>query len=989
MDKHEITEIFSSYKTDNEIFHDLMPMRMREILLVATIYDAFTLEQDGLISEMIFTEFYQLNLFHAPRITNVSSEEEALEKLRNRHFDLVIIISRIQRTDSCELSREIKKISPNLPVILLLNDNAEIGQISQRMQLLKYFDNVFIWNGNSEIFLAIVKYIEDKLNVANDTSIGLVRVILLVEDSFRYYSRYMPLLYQEIMKQTQRLVSEEQTDAMTKVLRRRARPKVVLASTYEDAIQLAKAYKDYLLCVISDVRFPKDGKLYDYAGIELTKELKKENPDLPVLLQSSDSENAQSANDLKASFFNKNSESLARDLTHFFYNNLGFGDFIFRNEQGREIARAKTLEDLKLKLNQVPAESITYHASRNHFSAWLMARGEIQIAKVVFKTKVTDFKNAEDLRNFLIHVGDWIKTLKTKGKVIAFDETYLSLENQIFKLAEGSLGGKGRGLAFVNSLLSNFDLSKKVEEANIQIPRTAIIGIDEFSAFLERNNLSSLIRDGQDFDVIKRRFTMGNLSTELQERLQKFLIHFTAPLAVRSSGLLEDSLSHPLSGLYQTFFLPNNHTDPNVRLDQLMEAIKLVFASVYSKTARMYFDAIDYKIEEEKMAVVVQELVGRQFGEYFFPHVSGVAQSYNYYPFSYIQPQDGVGLTAIGLGKYVVEGEQSFRFCPAYPQLEIQTPDVLIKSSQQHFFALDLGKNTIDLFNGQDATLVSLPLSEAEKYPFFNQCASVWDYNDQCLRPGVSGKGPRVLNFPYLVKYDRFPLPRILQVVLETIKTAMETPVEIEFAVDLEPGKDDKPTFYMLQIKHLLRDTEDCSVNMEEISKNEIFLLTEKAMGNGTVRELSDIVWVDPEKFDKSRTLEMGQEIEKINESFRNAGKKYILLGPGRWGTRDRWLGIPLNWPQISHAKVIVEYGVEQFQIDASLGSHFFHNVTSMNIGYFSVPFQDRVSFIDWNWLRSLEVKNKTAFFVHSQVANPVKVVMDGRKGVSLIYKES
>ncbi len=989
MDKQEITEIFRRYKSDNEIFHDLMPIRMREILLVATIYDAFTLEQDGLISEMIFSEFYQLNLFHAPRITNVSTDEDALRKLGERHFDLVIIISRIQREDSCELSKEIRKIAPQIPILLLLNDNAEIGAITQKRGLLSHFDNVFVWNGNSEIFLAMVKYIEDKLNVLNDTRIGLVRVILLVEDSIRYFSRYLPLLYQEIMKQTRRLVSEEQSDAMTRVLRRRARPKVILASTFEEAVQMAEAFKDFLLCVISDVAYPKEGKIDEFAGIKLAKELKQLSPDLPILLQSSESENAHTANFLGAAFVNKESESLAADLARFFYDNLGFGDFIFRNDRGREIARAGTLEDLKARLNEVPAESIVYHASRNHFSAWLMARGEVQIAKVVFRTKVTDFSNAEGLRTFLINVGDWIKAVKTKGKVIPFDETYLAQENQIFSLAEGSIGGKGRGIAFVNSLLSNFDLSEKIPDVNIRIPRTAALGVDEFSSFISRNKLENIVRETNDFELLKRRFLMGTLSPQLQDRLERFLVHFTAPLAVRSSGLLEDSLSHPLSGLYQTFFLPNNHPDPSVRLNQLMEAIKLVFASVYSKSARMYFEAIDYKIEEEKMGVVIQEVVGRAFGDYFFPHVSGVAQSYNYYPFSYIQPQDGVALVAVGLGKYVVEGEQSFRFCPNYPALEIQTPDVLVRTSQKRFFALDLREGNVDLFTGQDATLASLDLSQVEKEQFFHACTSVWDGNDQILRPGLEGHGPRVLNFPHLVRFDRFPLPRVLQVILETIKTSMETPVEIEFAIDLEPGRNGKPTFYLLQIKHLLRDSEDCTVDRDNIDPKRLFLMTEQAMGNGTLEDITDIVWIDPDRFDKSRTGEMALEIEKLNDRLRSEGRRYLLLGPGRWGTRDPWLGVPISWPQISHAKVIVEYALEEFQIDASLGSHFFHNVTSMNIGYFTVPFGSHDSFIDWEWLRSRQVGGKTPHFTHSRLDTPVKVVMDGRKGISLIYKNT
>ena len=987
MEKNKIHEIFRKYKSENEIFHDLMPVRMREILLVATIYDAFTLEQDGLISEMIFTEFYQLNLFHAPRITSASSDEEAMDKLTTRHFDLVIIISRVHRSDSCELSARIKGRFPNMPVLLLLNDNAGIGALTRNNELRNHFDNVFVWNGNCEIFLAMVKYIEDKINVFNDTRIGHVRVILLVEDSLRYYSRYLPLLYTEIMKQTQRLVNEEQSDELKKVLRRRARPKVLLASTYEEALSIMENFRDYLLCVISDVAYPRGGKLEDTAGVELIRELKRTNQDLPVLLQSSDPKNEQVANELGVGFIHKDSERLARNLTNFFYHSLGFGDFVFRSEDGREIVRASTLEDLKGKLNQVPASTITYHASRNHFSAWLMARGEIQIARVVYKAKVADFNNPEELRSFLINVGEYIKTLKTRGKVIPFDETFIKGENQIFRLSEGSLGGKGRGIAFVNSLLTNSDLAEQIPEVSIKIPRTAVIGIDEFSSFLDRNNLLPLIQAKGDFETLKRRFLMGSFSAELTGKLRRFLDYFTAPLAIRSSGLLEDSLSHPLSGLYQTFFLPNNHPDGTVRLNQLLEAIKLVYASVYSKAARAYFEAIDYQIEEERMAVVIQEVVGRAYQDHFYPHFSGVAQSYNFYPFSYIKPEDGVAMVAVGLGKYVVEGEQSFRFCPTYPKLDILTPENLLKSSQKHFYALDLTKNTVDLFNGEYATLNRLDLEQAEKDGALAHSASVWDFRDLCFRPGVQAVGPRVVNFGNILKYDSFPLPRVLNLILEIINTSMETPAEIEFSVDLEPGSNGKPTFHLLQIKHLLRNDDECVVHLDHVEPDEVFLYTDRGMGNGTIKELTDIIWADPATFDKMRTQEMALEIERLNEMMRSKRRHYVLLGPGRWGTRDRWLGVPIDWPQISHARVIVEYGLEDFQVEASQGSHFFHNVTSMNIGYFTVPYQTHPNFINWEWLRAQEVVERTGFFRHSRVAEPLRIVMDGRKSVSVIYK--
>ena len=988
--KKEIIEYLRKYKSDNEVFHDLMPCRIREILLIASIYDAFTLEEDGLISERIFAEFYQLNLFQFPRITSASSGEEGLERLRERKFDLVIIISPVCRRDHRILSKKIKTLDPDVPIYLLVNDNAGIGEVSKNLDLFNFFDNIFVWNGNSEIFLAIVKLAEDRLNVFNDTQIGMVRVILLVEDSIRYYSRYLPVLYQEIMKQTSRLVSEEQLDAKKKVLRRRARPKVLLASNFEEAVDLADLYKDYLLCVISDVTFPVDGKINDFAGIKLAKRLRDNNADLPILFQTSQDEFRHTANAMGVHFISKDSDNLIANLTRFFFEQLGFGDFVFRDETRREMGRARNMQELKERLSAVPVSSIVYHASRNHFSAWLMARGEVQISKVVLKTKVGDYPNPEDLRHYLINVGESIKALRIKGKVIPFDKNSLNDRNHIFRLADGSLGGKGRGIAFLNSLLSNSDLATRVPQVDIKIPLTSVVGIDEYTAFIERNRLSDIIHGAVDYDVCKRRFLLGSLSPGFQERLLKYLESVEFPIAVRSSGLLEDALSHPLSGVYQTYFLPNNHPDIQVRLSQLMEAIRLVYASICSKSAFSYLEAINFKVEEERMGVIIQEVVGEKFGNRFYPHVSGVAQSYNYYPFSYIKPEDGVATIALGLGKYVVGGEASYRFCPTYPDLDLVSPEEQMKGTQRRFYALDLSHSMVDLFKGEDATLLTLDIDEAEKDGVIGLLASTFDLDDQCLRPGISRKGPRILNFPFLVKYPQVPLPKILREILEVMSESMESPVEVEFALNLNPGASEKPTFYVLQVKHLGQEAEDGNVNIEEIEQNKpsVFLFSTKGVGNGLVKGVSDIVWVDPKTFDKSRTREMVAEIENLNSTLRKADCQYVLLGPGRWGTRDQWLGIPITWPQISQARVIVEYELVEFPVDASLGSHFFHNITSMNVGYFSVP-GSSPNFIDWDWLRAQNVVSRTKHFVHSRSSVPMKITMDGRHAMAVIFKQA
>lgn len=987
----EIDDIFRKYKSDKEIFHNLMPLRAREILLVAPAFDAFTLEQDVLLTEVLFDGYHQLNMSNPPRVTNVSTAEDALEVMESRHVDLVIVMSRLGQASHFELARRLREADAKIPIFLLLNDNVDVGIMDQRRQeFLRCYDHIFVWNGNPEIFMAMVKFMEDRNNVFNDTAIGLTRVILLVEDSVRYYSRYLPILYGEIMKQTQRLASDRKIDSAFRALPMRVRPKVILATSYEEALAYAEQFKDYLLCVISDRKFPKGGVLDREAGIKLIKAIKAWNPDLPTLLQSSDPDKEAWATALNSCFINKNSYTLGSELSNFFYQYLGFGDFIFRDKAGKEIARAVNMPDLKEKLSTVPVESIIYHASRNHFSAWLMARGEVQVAQVVLKVQTTDFDDPEDLRAFLINMGDLIQTLKAKGKVIPFTDTFHKEEHNILRLADGSLGGKGRGVAFTNALLASLNLEHDFPNVNIRIPRSMAIGTDEFCSFVERNALWETLQNEMDGATIKRRFLMGSLSASLMRKLRLLLEHVKGPLAVRSSGLLEDSLSHPFSGLYNTFFLPNNHPDLEMRAAQLAEAIKLVYASVYSKEARAYFEAIDYKIEEEKMAVLIQEVAGSRFGDHFYPHISGVAQSFNYYPVAYTQPQDGIANLAVGLGKYVVEGAKAYRFAPPYPELDMLVPKEQVRTTQKHFYALDMSRTSVDLFNGEDATLLKLEIKEAEKDGALHHCASTWDSNDVRILDGLDHPGPRIVNFRNVLKYDVFPLAGILQHALELIRNAMETPVEIEFAVDLEPDpRNRKPTFYLLQIKHQLLDSSDVNLSPADLDPDSVFLFSEKCVGNGVVDGLRDIVWVDPDRFDKFTTLELAGELERLNDEFRAVGGKYVLLGPGRWGSSDQHLGIPVAWASISCAQAIVEYAMENFQADASLGSHFFHNVTSLNIGYFTVPYPRGTSILDWDWLRRQPEVKRMGSLVHTRVETPIQVVMDGRRSSSVILKQT
>ena len=982
----QISELINKRRSEGQIYGDLMQFRVREILLVTTYYDAYILEQEDRLSEEIFGEYYNLNLTNAPRISNASTGEEALKLLNERRFDLVVLTMRMSDISPFDLSDKIKETDPRIPVILLLHDNNDLVRLGDNRQTPN-IDKIFVWNRDSNIFLAMINYIEDKMNAENDAKIGLVRIILLVENSIRYYSRYLPELYHEIITQTQHLIEEEYLDDMIKVLRLNARPKVLIAVNYEEALELYEKYKNNLLCVISDVRFPKEGKISERAGIDLIEFVRKEHPDLPCIIQSSEVDNEQYAEELNAFYIDKNSETMETDLKEYIKNNLGFGDFIFKDDDQKELSRASNMHEMKEKLKEISNESLDFHARRNHFSAWLMARGEIEIAQKLQPVKVSDFRRQQDLRNYLVDVFDRLDDQHIRGKVIDFDEAVLERDSFIVRLADGSLGGKGRGLAFINSIISKIDIEADLDNVKVSVPRTGVIGTGEYENFLEANDLLGVIGGDMDYEEIKKRFVKGRLSEELRNNLKLVLKHFRSPIAVRSSSLFEDSISDSFSGVYETFLLPNNHEDDKVRQGHLEEAIKLVFASVFSPGSRAYFEAINYRVEEEKMAVLIQEVAGNLYDNRYYPDISGVAQSYNYYPISYMKPEDGIAIIGLGLGKYVIDGEKAFRFCPKYPKLDINSPEMLKTNSQDYFYAVNMFEDKIDLIMGDEVTLSANPIKTAEDDGRLEFIASVWDAQNQSIKAGINTPGPRIINFAYVLKYNTFPLAGIIDNILEILKFSMGTPVEIEFAANIDDQKNSAGVFYILQIKPLIREVQNLEISIGDTEKDKLLLFTDKGMGNGMIEDLEDIIYCDPEKFDKSKTVEMAKEIEDINRLMVAEKKKYVLIGPGRWGTRDKWLGIPVTWAQISNARIIIEAGLKDFHVDASLGSHFFHNVTSMNIGYFTVPFNSQKNFIDWRWLSGQEKKEHGNFFVHVHLTKPIKVLMDGRRGLSVIYK--
>ncbi len=988
IDSISLANLYKKRKTDRDIFQELMPTKVKEVLLIATLYDSYSIVREGQFSDKIFGEYLQLNLYAAPRFTSVHSKDDALLMLEHRDFDLIIVMAGVDKDSPIETARAIRGMRPNVPLLLLVNNNADLRYFQMEKRKLDFVDRIFVWNGNSNVFMAMIKYIEDIKNVARDTQNGNVRVILLVEDSIQYYSRYLPVLFTTVMTQTQVLVKEDAKDELDKILRMRARPKVILVDNYEEAVKFINSYRRYMLCVISDVKFEKNGVANEDAGIELLKYTKNTLKfPIPLLLQSHDITNAQRAKEIGADFINKNSESLSMDVLNFLYRRLGFGNFVFKGIDGLPITEARNISEFQEKLKDIPEGALQYHGSRNSFSTWLMARGEINMAERLRPLQMSDFSTPELLRNFCINVFKKVRFEKLRGTIVNFDPEFVHSDQFIVRLAKGSLGGKGRGIAFICNFIENIDFRKFIPDMNIRIPSTAIIGALEFDKFVEMNNLYDDIYSLNDYDAIRKHFTDSEFDESIRKKLYKYLKEIKNPLAVRSSGLFEDSLLQPFSGVYATYLIPNNHEDIEVRYRQLEMAIKLVYSSIFTDSAQAYFDAVDYKIEEEKMAVVIQEVVGHDYNNKFYPTLSGVAQSYNYYPISYMEPDDGFSVAAVGLGMYVVGGENAFRFCPKYPQLNASALKEQLRDTQKKFYAIDLSQRDFDLVgNGEKAAIKKFRIKEAEEDGTLEHSASTYSMENDDLIPGIYGNGPKVIDFANILKYNHLPLSDALQLLLRLFKEAMGSPVEIEYAIDIEPAENGLPTLYLLQIKPLIRIEEKVDVDINSVSDEKIFMYAERGMGNGVIEAVRDVVYVDPDKFDRLKTKQIAEEISWMNGKFDAEKREYILIGPGRWGSRDPHTGIPVLWANISRAKVVIEMGLPDFPLDASLGSHFFHNVTSMNVGYFSVPYKSAHSKLKLEALPQQELISETEFVKHVRFKKSLTVLMDGRERKALIH---
>ena len=972
------------FQSDFSGFHRLMPHRVENVLLVCSLYESFILEEDGLVADLISSEFLEMNLSHAPRGSRVSTGEEALRLMEAESFDLVITMTRLGDWDVGEFASAVKKIRRNTAVVVLADDPRDLARYDAPDRRLDV-DQFFVWGGDAKILLAIIKYIEDRLNATHDTEVGDVRVIILVEDSVRFYSAYLPLIYSELMKLTRTLMSEG-VNHVQRLLRMRARPKIIHATTFEDAWRLYSKYADNIMGVISDIRFPRRGELDPEAGLELARRVKAAAPHMPVLLQSSDIKFEAAAAKLGASFSDKNSRTLLQDLRHFLLSNLGFGDFIFRMPEGGEIGRASDLRSLARFIAEVPEECLRFHAESNHFSNWLMARTEFELASLIRPRTVSDFPDLPRLREYLAGAVANAYEQSQATVISDFSRRQFSTATMFTRLSGGAMGGKARGLAFINALLDRYRVKRQFENVRISVPKSAAVGTDTFDQFLDSNGLRGLIARDLEDNEIEQAFLAAKLPRKVTRDLSSFLELVRYPLAVRSSSLLEDSHGQPFAGIYQTYMIPNNHRSQRVRLQQLGNAIKLVYASAYSNAAKRYLEATDHHVEEEKMGVVLQQVVGQQYGDRFYPNFSGVARSYNFYPFGKVAPEDGVACVALGLGKSVVEGEEMLMFSPAHPQSlpQFATTKDALTNSQRHFYALDMRCSGGSGEEIRRACLGNLGLDVAEADGTLTPIGSVYSHQNNAIYDGISRPGPRLVTFAHVLKSGIFPLAEIIKLLLRLGGRGMACPVEIEFAVDM---RSDPMEFGVLQIRPIVADESYRGVVISDEDKEDAICYSPKTMGNGTIVGLHDLIYVRPDCFNPAHTRQIAAQIAVMNANLRREGRRYILLGPGRWGSADPWLGIPVTWDQVSSAQVIAETSLEGFTITPSQGTHFFQNLTSFRIGYLTVNPTTGGGFVDWGWLAAQEAVEQTDFLTRLHLTDPIEVRLDGRSRQGVIFK--
>ena len=967
-------------------FANLMNKRIYNVLLIATKYDSFMLEDDGRVDEQIFNEYTSLSLRYPPRFTQVTTEEEALNELKNRNFELIICMPNMDNRDIFAAASEIKVHYPNIPIVVLTPFSKEVSKRIANEDL-SAIDYVFSWLGNSELLLAIIKLIEDKMNAPDDTASVGVQIILLVEDSIRFYSSALPHLYKFVLEQSQMFAKEALNDHQ-RTLRMRGRPKIKLARNYEEAVRIFDQYRDNMLGIISDMSFMHNGVKDPYAGYKFGQYVRKTGLIIPFVLESSEASNHVYAKELNASFIDKNSKSYPQDLKKKIMQRFGFGDFVILNPHTKEeIMRIKDLKDLQKKVFQIPDDSLVYHLSRNHFSRFFYSRAMFPPAEVLKHVDVSDYKDMDEARKLIFDLIVQYRRMKNTGVVAVYQKDRFDEYSNFARIGDGSLGGKGRGLAFIGAMVKRYP---KLESDNlaVNIPKTVVICTDIFDEFMETNELYPVALGDADDETILRYFLRASWPSRLIEDLMAFFDVVKSPIAVRSSSLLEDSHYQPFAGIYSTYMVPKIEEKYDM-LRTVSDAIKAVYASVFYKDSKAYMTATSNLIDQEKMAIVLQEVVGSRYNDHFYPTMSGVARSLNFYPIGNEKAEDGIANIALGLGKYIVDGGQTLRFSPRHPHsiLQMSTMDFALRETQTRFYALDL-KNMAEAFSVDDAfNLVKLGLKEADAEGSLKYIVSTYDPYDQIIRDGYYPGGRKILSFVNILQHDVFPLADTLDQILRIGQQEMGRPVEIEFAVNMDPSDHTRATFYLLQIRPIVDNKEIMDEDLSLVKNEETILSSTSVLGHGIVGDVQDIIYVKTGAFNSSNNQLIAYEIEKMNRSFTDQEKGYVLVGPGRWGSSDSWLGIPVKWPHISNARVIVECGLENYRVDPSQGTHFFQNLTSFGVGYFTVnPFKGD-GWFDEAFLNAQPAVEETEYLRHVRFDAPITIKMDGKKSLGVVLK--
>ena len=985
-------------------FNMLMQKRIRTVLIISSDYDFFMLEEDGRIDEQIFNEYVSLNLRYPPVFVKATNAARAFRMLEEGDIDLVIEMLNLGEDDAFSLAKRIKKDYAEIPIVVLTHFNREVSLRLQHEDL-SAIDHVFCWLGNADLLLAIIKLIEDEMNAPYDIDVVGVQCIILVEDSVRYTSTYLPELYKIVMQQSRHFVKEALNEHQ-RMLRMRGRPKILLARTYDDAMRLYRNYKENLLGVISDVSFKK-GDSRDRErklGIDLVKQMREEDPYLPALLQSSDLANEPLAARLGVGFMHKYSKSLSLELRNFILRNFAFGEFVFRNPHtGLEVCRAQDLQALQRRITEVSDEVLAFHAGRNDFSKWLNARAIFPVAQLFKHVRNEDFRNNAEIRAYLYEAISSYRISKGRGIIAQFDKNSHDSYRTFSRIGEKSIGGKARGLAFINSVIDKHQLYSRYENVVITVPKTVVLSTDVFDEFMEKNDLYRIgISDLSDEEILEH-FVAAKLPGWLHQDLYTVISVTAAPIAVRSSSKLEDSHYQPFAGIYSTYMIPVNKEDPAQTMELLTNAIKSVHASVYFRESKAYIEATSNVIDEEKMGIVIQEVCGTRHGDYYYPTVSGVARSINFYPIAPEKPADGLAKVAYGLGKYIVDGGISLRFSPAYPRkiLQMSSSKMMLRDTQKQFYALDLHQERYQTSTDDSVNLARLRVADAGDRALMH-VASVYDYQNDLVRDGLQYEGKRLITFAGILQHESFPLAQIVKELLEIGQKAMNLPIEIEFAVNMDVPPGDPYVFNFLQIRPIVESDQSMEVNLNDVHPEDCILFSETALGNGEFSGIRDLVYIKPDAWDPSKSKEIARLMEKVNDGFvkwkGTAGKSrangqeethgsrgYVLVGPGRWGSSDPWLGIPVKWTQISEARLIVESGLENYRIDPSQGTHFFQNLTSFRVGYMTInPFIDDGHY-DTAFLDSLPAMYEDDFIRHVRFEEELEVRIDGRTNRGMV----